>query len=109
MLTIFGEEYSTEVLKAAWSCLWDYAKSSGNPVLKTDAFSVTVFPADRYGSDVTMYKACIVLRGGKRTYSRPYSPVEDAKEGAFAKLFVRPPAMHAKPFPGDVPAITRWF
>jgi hypothetical protein len=86
MLTIFGEEYSTEVLRAAWSCPWDTSKK-GNPYLKTDAFSITVYQSAWYGSKLANYKALIVLRGGRKTRSRrEYPTVEAAKEGAFAEL-----------------------
>jgi hypothetical protein len=49
MLRIFGEDISTEVLRAAWPCLWDTSKK-GNPYLKTDAFSVAVYPSAHYGA-----------------------------------------------------------
>jgi hypothetical protein len=70
-LTIFGEPCSLEVLRAAWPCLWDYAKSSGNPVLKTDAFSVTVFPVDCYGSDVATYNPYLTWSLHRRHSLRP--------------------------------------
>jgi hypothetical protein len=86
MLTIFGESYNLETLKAAWPVLWDTAKTTGNPYLKTDAFTVTVFPIC-YGRYIAAYKALIVLRGGRKTYTGAYPTAEAAKEAAFGELF----------------------
>jgi hypothetical protein len=61
MLTIFGETYSLEALKSAWPVLWD-TSSNNNPYLKTDAFSVSIFPIT-YGSYIAGYKVCTVISG----------------------------------------------
>jgi hypothetical protein len=74
VLTIFGEACSLEGLKAGWPALWETSKKN-NPYLKTDPFSVTVFPIT-YGRYIAGYKALLVLRGGRKTYTRAYPTVE---------------------------------